>query len=85
MQIVGRPKVGALPVHGYDVPQLGQFWSHSDIDGSFFVISVDAINATAAEVAVRGLAACNLSCQKNNLAHGVLAKNCCKSKLCRLH
>ena len=67
MQIVGRPKVGALPVHGYDVPQLGQFWSHSDIDGSFFVISVDAINATAAEVAVRALATCNKSCQEQFL------------------
>ena len=60
-QIVGRPKVGALPVHGYNVPQLGQFWSHSDIDGSFFIISVNAINATAAEVAVRALAARNMS------------------------
>ena len=54
-------------MHGYDVPQLGQFWSHSDIDGSFFIISVDAINATAAEVAVRALAACNKFCQEQIL------------------
>ncbi|BDA42283.1 hypothetical protein COCOBI_03-1700 [Coccomyxa sp. Obi] len=50
-EIVGRVKVGALPVHGYSVVQLKQFWSHSDIDGSFFVISLDNINATAASVA----------------------------------
>lgn len=50
--MVGRVKVGALPVHGYSIPQLGQFWAHSDLDGSFFVISVDNINATRAPVAV---------------------------------
>lgn len=53
MQVVGRVKVGALPVHGYSVVQLKQFWAHSDIDDSFFVISLDNINATAASVAVR--------------------------------
>ena len=46
-QVVGRVKVGALPVHGYNIPQLGQFWAHSDIDGTFFVIPVDNINGPA--------------------------------------
>ena len=52
MQIVGRVQVGALPVHGYSIPQLGQFWAHSDINGTFSVISVTNINATASAVAV---------------------------------
>ena len=51
-QVVGRVKVGALPVHGYNIPQLGQFWAHSDIDGRFFVIPVNNINGSAASVAV---------------------------------
>ena len=51
-QVVGRVKVGALPVHGYNIPQLGQFWAHCDIDGTFFVIPVDNINGSAASVAV---------------------------------
>ena len=54
-QIVGRVKVGALPVHGYNIPQLGQFWAHSDIDGTFFVISVDNIDGSAASVAVSAI------------------------------
>lgn len=54
LQIVARVKVGALPVHGYNVPQLGEFWLHSDIDGTFYVISVDNVNASAAKVAVSG-------------------------------
>ena len=52
MQIVGRVQVGALPVHGYSIPQLGQFWAHSDINGTFSVISATNVNATAATVAV---------------------------------
>ena len=51
-QIVGRIQVGALPVHGYNVPQLSQFWAHSDINGTFSVIDVNNVNATAAIVAV---------------------------------
>jgi hypothetical protein len=39
-------------VHGYSIPQLNEFWAHSDIDGSFFVIPVDNINTTEAPVAV---------------------------------
>ncbi|CAL5229447.1 g12772 [Coccomyxa viridis] len=49
--IVGRVQVGALPVHGYSIPQLSQFWAHSDINGTFNVINVTSINATAATVA----------------------------------
>ena len=52
-QIVGRVQVGALPVHGYSIPQLSQFWAHSDINGTFYVINVTNINATAATVSVR--------------------------------
>lgn len=52
-QVVGRVQVGALPVHGYSIPQLSQFWAHSDINGTFSVINVTSINATAASVAVR--------------------------------
>ncbi len=54
-QIVGRIRVGALPVHGYNIPQLSQFWAHSDIDGAFFVINVNNVNATTAKVAVRSI------------------------------
>ena len=50
-QIVGRVRVGALPVHGYSIIQRREYWLHSDIDGSFFVISLDNINATEAPVA----------------------------------
>lgn len=53
LQIVGRVRVGALPVHGYSVVQRREYWAHSDVTGEFFVISLDNINATEAPVAVR--------------------------------
>ena len=40
-------------MHGYSIPQLSQFWAHSDINGTFYVINVTNINATAATVSVR--------------------------------
>jgi hypothetical protein len=51
-QIVGRIKVGALPVHGYSIIQRREYWAHSDVAGNFYVISLDNINATEAPVAV---------------------------------
>jgi hypothetical protein len=39
MQIVGRPKVGARPVHIYAVNATAKAWAHSDAEGVFFVIS----------------------------------------------
>lgn len=51
-QIVGRIKVGALPVHGYSIIQQREYWAHSDVAGSFYVISLDNVNATKAPVAV---------------------------------
>ena len=57
-QIVGRIRVGALPVHGYSVVQRREYWAHSDITGEFFVISLDNMNATEAPVAVCAAAAC---------------------------
>ena len=45
--------MGALPVHGYNIPQLSQFWAHSDIDGTFYVINVNNVNATTSKVTVR--------------------------------
>ncbi|CAK0787274.1 hypothetical protein CVIRNUC_010492 [Coccomyxa viridis] len=60
--VVGRVRVGPLPVHGYNIPQLGQFWAHSDIDGTFYIIPVDNINGSAATVAD----------YKTNTGHGKL-------------
>lgn len=41
MQIVARIKVGARPVHLYSVNQTSSIWSHSDAEGSFYVIPVN--------------------------------------------
>lgn len=39
LQIVGRPKVGARPVHIYAVNGTAKAWSHSDAEGVFHVIT----------------------------------------------
>ena len=44
--------MGALPVHGYSIIQRKEYWAHSDVAGTFYVISLDNINATEAPVAV---------------------------------
>ena len=78
-QVVGRVRVGPLPVHGYNIPQLGQFWAHSDIDGTFYIIPVDNINGSAATVAVRAVMwpFCNLGSSPQNLTG-----HCCHPRPC---
>ena len=49
MQFVTRVAVGSRPVHLYWVQETGQLWSHSDAEGTFYVISLantDVVNQT---------------------------------------
>jgi hypothetical protein len=50
-QIVARIKVGARPVHIYSINQTSSIWSHSDAEGSFYVIPVNnSQNLTATAI-----------------------------------
>ncbi|DBA92352.1 hypothetical protein WJX77_003824 [Trebouxia sp. C0004] len=50
-KIVARPQVGATPVHIYYVNETSSAWSHSDGQGSFFVLTPEsATNVTLAAV-----------------------------------
>jgi hypothetical protein len=51
VQIVARIKVGARPVHIYSINQTSSIWSHSDAEGSFYVIPVNnSQNLTATAI-----------------------------------
>ena len=61
-QYVSRVRVGARPVHLYFVENAGEIWSHSDAEGTFYVISINDVTKLNATVPVSPLLACLAEC-----------------------
>ena len=57
-QYVSRVRVGARPVHLYFVEDAGEVWSHSDAEGTFYVISINDVTKLHATVPVSPERAC---------------------------
>ncbi len=41
LQVAARIRVGGRPVHAYSINQTNTVWSHSDAEGTFYVIAVN--------------------------------------------
>ena len=51
LQIVARVRVGGRPVHAYAVNQTSTVWTHSDAEGSFYLVPANnSQNLTVARV-----------------------------------